>query len=71
MSGIDIQYIYKTIEEDAMTDYPAMYHILCAAASEAVDLIENGNADRAARLLRRALLEAEECYIVSCGNETP
>ena len=54
-----------------MTDYPAMYAILCAAASEAVDLIENGDADRAARLLRRALLEAEEDYITTCGEDAP
>ena len=49
-----------------MTDYPKMYAILCAAASEAVDLIERAHApERAALLLREALLRAEELYIES------
>lgn len=54
-----------------MTNYPAMYYILCAAASGAIDLIEAGKTDRAARLLQRALLEAEEYYIISCEDDEP
>ena len=47
-----------------MADYPKMYAILCAAASEAVDLIEREQAPvRAALLLRKALLQAEDLYI--------
>ena len=47
-----------------MVDYPKMYAFLCAAASDAVDLIEREHApDRAALLLRAALLKAEALYI--------
>ena len=56
--------VYLHLEEDIMADYPKMYAILCAAASDAVDLIEREHApDRAALLLREALLKAEELYI--------
>ena len=40
-----------------------MYVILCAAASEALDLLETGNTQQAAALLQNALLRAEELYI--------
>ena len=46
-----------------MADYPKMYAILCAAASEALDRLEEGQEQQAAAVLRKALLEAEELYI--------
>ena len=46
-----------------MPDYPKMYAILCAAASEAVDLIEAGKTESAAILLKNKLQEAEELYV--------
>ena len=46
-----------------MPDYPKMYAILCAAASEAIDLIAAGSTAQAAEELQRALLTAEELYV--------
>lgn len=46
-----------------MEDYRKMYAILCAAASEALDLLETGHTEQAAALLQNALLRAEELYI--------
>ena len=46
-----------------MPDYPKMYAILCSAASEAIDLIEAGNAPEAAEKLQKALLYDEELYV--------
>lgn len=46
-----------------MPDYPKMYAILCAAASDAIDLIEAGSPASAAEKLQAALLKAEELYI--------
>ena len=51
-----------------MTDYPKMYAILCGAASEALDLLENGQTQQASALLQSALLEAEELYIKKDAN---
>lgn len=48
-----------------MPDYSKMYAILCAAASDAVDALEQGKegADTARSILLRALEQAEELYI--------
>ena len=47
-----------------MPDYEKMYHILCAAASRAVDLMPDVPAGNMARMtLLDALREAEELYI--------
>ena len=46
-----------------MPDYPKMYALVCAAASEAIDLIEAGDAAAAADALQRALYQAEELYV--------
>ena len=46
-----------------MLDYPHMYAILCAAASNAIDLIAGGKNAEAVNLLQNALSEAEDLYI--------
>ena len=47
-----------------MPDYQKMYHILCAAASRAVDLLpHDARCSMARRTLLDALHEAEELYI--------
>ena len=47
-----------------MPDYKRMYAILCAAASEALDLLPELPVNNAARKhLQEALLEAEEIYV--------
>ena len=46
-----------------MPDYPKMYAILCAAASEAIDLLAEGEQAEAVNLLQSALSEAEDLYI--------
>jgi len=46
-----------------MPDYPHMYAILCAAASNAIDLIAGGKNAEAVNLLQSALSEAEDLYI--------
>ena len=47
-----------------MADYKRMYAILCAATSEALDLLPELPENGAGReLLQKALLEAEEIYI--------
>ena len=43
-----------------MPDIAKAYHILLAAASDAVDLLKHGNVWDARKLLRSALLRAEE-----------
>jgi hypothetical protein len=49
--------------EIEMPDYPKMYAILCAAASEAIDLLAEGKQAEAMNLLQSALSEAEDLYI--------
>ena len=52
-----------------MPDYKKMYALMCAAASEALDLLPETEATRPGRdKLQTALLEAEEMYI-SAGDE--
>lgn len=47
-----------------MADYQRMYAVVCAAASDALDLLpENGETAAARAVLQKALLEAEELYI--------
>ena len=46
-----------------MVNYPKMYAILCAAASDAIDLLDVGNIGEARQLLQSALLEAEALYL--------
>lgn len=43
--------------------YQKMYALLCGAVSDALDLLEDGNAFAAMTLLRAALTQAEELYI--------
>ena len=51
-----------------MPDYKKMYALLCAAASEALDLLPETEETRPGRdALQTALLEAEEMYI-SAGD---
>ena len=54
-----------------MPDYKTMYHILCAAASEALDKLPDEPANAAGRdVLQKALYEAEELYL-SAGDDVP
>lgn len=47
-----------------MEDYRKMYHILCTAASDALDLLPDNMENMMGRkLLQDALLEAEEIYL--------
>lgn len=49
-----------------MADYPKMYAILCAAASDALDALPDTPENRrAAQLLRQALEKAEALYLDS------
>ena len=49
-----------------MADYKKMYHILCAAASYALDRLPDNMENMMGRkLLQDALLEAEEVYVDS------
>ena len=49
-----------------MPDYKMMYHILCAAASEALDKLPDEPANAAGRdVLQKALYEAEELYLTT------
>ncbi|MCH5183498.1 MAG: hypothetical protein J1E00_04900 [Oscillospiraceae bacterium] len=48
-----------------MADYQKMYYLLCSAASKAID----ASPEEAKQILRIALLEAEELYIGTCGEE--
>ena len=43
--------------------YEKMYHVLAAAVSDAIDLIEGEEYEKALLLLERASREAEEIYI--------
>lgn len=47
-----------------ISDYQRMYATVCAAASEAIDLLSTeGGVLRAKLLLEKALSEAEEIYL--------
>lgn len=49
---------------EPMEDYRKMYHILCTAASDALDLLPDNMENMMGRkLLQDALLEAEEIYL--------
>lgn len=50
-----------------MIDYQKMYHLVCSAASKAIDAPPK----EAKRLLQTALYEAEEMYIRTCGEDEP
>ena len=66
MFEIDIQYIYYMINGGSENmDYQKMYAIVCAAASDAIDLMDRGDTTQARELLARALLRAEEIYLDS------
>lgn len=47
-----------------MVDYRKLYHLICSAASEAID----APSERAKQILQKALYEAEELYIRTCGE---
>ena len=46
-----------------MDSYRKMYAILCAAASDAIDLLDEEKNREARQLLQGALLKAEEIYL--------
>lgn len=53
-----------------MPDYKTMYHILCAAASEALDKLPDEPANATGRdILQNALNEAEDIYIRTSDDE--
>lgn len=53
-----------------MADYAKMYYILCAAASEALDLLpQTPENEAAAQLLQAALEKAEEVYLDTAEEE--
>ncbi len=53
-----------------MPDYERMYHILCRAASGALDMLPETKENTAGRgLLQFALYVAEELYIRADGDE--
>lgn len=55
---------------DQMPDYEKMYAILCAAGSEALDLLPETVENQAGReALQRALYRAEEMYIAASGDD--
>ena len=54
-----------------MPDYKTMYHILCAAASKALDALPEAPDNAAGRdILQKALYEAEELYVGATDKET-
>ena len=54
-----------------MPDYEKMYHILCRAASAALDALPDMMMNRAGRnILQLALLEAEEEYVSADEEQT-
>ena len=53
-----------------MPDYKKIYHILCAAASEALDALPDEPANAAGReTLQNALNAAEDVYIDTADGE--
>ena len=53
-----------------MPDYKTMYHILCAAASEALDELPDEPANAKGRdILQKALNEAEDIYIDTADDK--
>ena len=48
-----------------MISYKQLYATLCAAQSDAIDLLERRENFKALLLLRKSLFEAEELYIAS------
>ena len=53
-----------------MPDYEKMYHIVCAAASRAIDVLDEGDTALCRETLQAALLEAEEIYVSDGGDAT-
>ena len=52
-----------------ISDYQRMYATVCAAASEAIDLLSTEEGvHRAKILLKKALSEAEEIYLNNSDN---
>ena len=52
-----------------MPDIEKAYHILLAAASDSIDLLEHGNVWEAQKLLRSAMLRAEEETVRDDGSD--
>ena len=53
-----------------MTDYKRAYHILCAAASHALDVLPDTPGNAAGRtVIQEALLEAEDVCIESMDED--
>ena len=53
-----------------MPDIEKAYHILLAAASDSIDLLEHGNVWEAQKLLRSAMLRAEEETVRDDGPDS-
>ena len=53
-----------------MPDYEKMYHIVCAAASKAIDVLDEGDTALCRETLQAALLEAEEMYVADDRDAT-
>ena len=53
-----------------MPDYEKMYHIVCAAASKAIGVLDEGDTALCRETLQAALLEAEEMYVADGGDAT-
>lgn len=51
-----------------MADYKSMYTLLCSETDKALSVLEKGETEEAVRMLEKALLDAEEIYIIS-GQE--
>lgn len=43
--------------------YEKLYHILFSGITDALEQIDDGNAEEAAELLRRAQMDAEHVYV--------
>ena len=53
------------VGDDFMLTYKQLYATLCAAQSDAIDLLERRENFEALLLLRKSLEQAEELYIAS------
>lgn len=51
-----------------MADYQKMYAILCGAASDALDALQEGNPAGAARRLSEAMEVTEELYLTASND---
>ena len=52
-----------------MVDYKKLYHIMTAAAADAIEAMEHGEVGKARELLIAAELKAEALYIETAEDE--